>query len=348
MMPDRRFTAGEDATFRWVCPDPAAFATSASLAVAFAAGTSTVALSARTADVIATNGLSADRRRVTIENDDGGPLPDGSQPMPAWISYGTASQIPVRVLRVVSSSDPVDPGDPYTVVIELAEPLPHDVSLLGSVYWQVFSGTLAAPSTKQGPVRWTVTYDRQVNGATAETATDDGVLWVVRAPFATGLDSAMFIASSPWLAQHVPPGQSSWAPQIAMALDSLLVRIAARLPDGRTVNDITGRQFRNAHALETRAFILRGMAEAGIGRPGALEEVERALTAELDRIFDAGLDWVDSDGDGAIDSGETGVQASRIRLGSFTNNAACFDPSDSDAVDRTPFRRIRSDEWGER
>lgn len=339
MTPDRRYTAGEDGLFLWTCPAPDAYATAATLTVAYAAGSETVALACRDADTI--TAISADRRRITIENDDGGPLPDGLQPLPAWIAYGTASQIPVRVLRMVSSTDPVEVGDPYTIVVELSEPLPHDVSLLGFVRWQVFSGTLPTPSSAEGPVRWSVSYTAKRNGADDETATDEGVLWVTRAPFRTGLDSATLIASSPWLAQHVPPGQSSWAPQIAIALDSLVGRINVRLPDGKTVNNVTGRQFRNAHALETRICILRGMAEAGIGRPGALEEVERALTAELDRLFGAGLDWVDANGDGVVDSGEVGTQPGRVTLRSHTQNATLFDPSTSDAEARAPFARYR-------
>jgi len=57
---------------------------------------------------------------------------------------------------------------------------------------------------------------------------------------------------------------------------------------------------------------------------------------------------VDTDGDGAVDAGESNVTPGRLSLRAFTTRSSIIDVSDSDAVTRTPFTRFRSDEWSER
>lgn len=346
-MTTRRYTAGETANFIWTPPAADGYASAANVVVAFASGDVTASLSARAADTI--TAISSDRRRITIETDDGTPGLDGLVPVPAFVEDGLGAQVPVRVLRAVSETAPGGVGDPYTVVVELSEPLPHDVSMLGSLRWQVWSASVAMPSTKQGPVRWRVSWSGTIGGQAApDTMVDDGVLYVVRAPFSTGLDSQTLIASSPVLLSRMPAGQSSWAPQIALALDTLVTRINARLLDGKSVNDLTGGQFRNAHAMETRLFVLQGLAEAGLGRADAMDAVERALTQELDRIFGAGVAWLDADGDGVVDDGETNTQPGRVTLRSHVGNSALMDTSLADAEPRGAYSRARVEAWGER
>lgn len=339
MTQQRRYTASLVSTFRWSPPRPDAYASSASLTIHYAAGASTNALAHRTADEI--SAITFGRRRITIAYTTDF-LPPGEFPCPAWVAFGGSAQIPIRILRVVSTDEQAG------IVFELSEPLPHDVEVGGVVDWQVWRYDLTAPALVQGPVRWSVQWAAVIDGDSGETLKDEGVLWIVRAPFSTGLTHQRLVASSPWLANIVPPGQSSWAPQIDIALDSLVTRINARLDDGDSVNDVTGGQFRNAHSLETRLWILRGMQDAGGNRRDQIEQVERDLTAELDRIFAGGIDWIDADGDGVIDAGEGGVKPGRVELHSFTNNSNILDVSDSDAVARTAYTRRRADEWGER
>ena len=335
----RRYTASADFVFLWTPPHPGAYATSADLTIAYAAGAQTVVLTQRAADEI--SAISADRKRVTFATTLTDLALPGILPVPAHIAFGPSAQVPVRVLRMVSQ-------DETDTVVELSEPVPHDVDVGGGLVWQVWSAARTAPATVQGPVRWSVEWEAVIDGAAGDVPTDEGVLYIVRAPFSTGLTSARLVASSPWLAQVVPPGQSSWAPQIEIAQDTLIQRVAAMLPEGRTIQDVTGGQFRNAHAMETRLAIMRGLQEAGANRRDQIEQLERDIGAELDRIFKAGLDWVDTNGNGIVDEGEAGVIPGRVTLRSFTANARILDVSDSDAETRAPYTRFRAEDWRDR
>ena len=122
----------------------------------------------------------------------------------------------------------------------------------------------------------------------------------------------------------------------------------AILPEGRTIQDVTGGQFRNAHAMETRLLVMRGLQEAGANRRDQIEQLERDISAEFDRIGKAGVEWVDTDGDGVVDAGESNVTPGRVSLRAFTTRTSIIDATDSDAATRTPFTRFRSDEWRER
>lgn len=336
----RRYTAGNDFDFLWTPPRPGAWATSASLYIYYASGSQFASMAQRAADEITT--ISTDRKQVTLTTTGVDFVFAGVLPAPAFISNGPKAQIPVRVLRVVSQSS-------ETFTVELSEPLPHAIATGGVLVWQVWSAVRTAPGTLQGPVRWAVAWEGNVDGdAMPDAAIDEGLLYIVRAPFSTGLTSARLVASSPWLAQHVPPGQSSWAPQIEIAQDTLIQRVVAILPEGRTIQDVSGGHFRNAHAMETRLLVMRGLQEAGANRRDQIEQLERDIAAELDRIGKAGVDWVDADGDGVVDAGETNVTPGRVTLRSFTTNRNILDVSDSDAVTRSPTQRFRTDEWRER
>ena len=339
-MTARRYAASNDFAFIWTPPAPGAIATSASLSIYYAAGTQTVALTQRASDEIAS--IGSDRKTLTLATTATDFALPGVLPVPAYIAYGPSSQVPVRVMRLVSQSE-------ETFVVELSEPLPHTIASGGLLVWQVWSATRTAPATLQGPVRWSVSWEGYVDGLQAPDPTvDEGLLYIVRAPFSTGLTSARLVASSPWLAQHVPPGQSSWAPPIEIAQDTLIQRVVAILPEGRTIQDVSGGQFRNAHAMETRLLVMRGLQEAGANRRDQIEQLERDIAAELDRIGKAGVDWVDTNGNGAVDDGESNVTPGRVTLRSFTTNRSIIDVSDSDAETRTQYRRFRADEWGER
>lgn len=336
----RRYAASSDFDFLWSPPLPGAWATSASLSIYYAAGTQTVALTQRAADEI--SAISSDRKSITLATTLVDFALQGVLPAPAFISNGAKAQVPVRVMRLVSTSE-------ETFVVELSEPLPHTIATGGVLVWQVWSASRTAPATVQGPVRWSVSWEGVNDGDTLPDASvDEGLLHIVRAPFSTGLTSARLVASSPWLAQHVPPGQSSWAPQIEIAQDTLIQRVVAILPEGRTIQDVAGGQFRNAHAMETRLAIMRGLQEAGANRRDQIEQLERDIAAELDRIGKAGVEWVDANGNGAVDEGETNVTPGRVTLRSFTTNSNILDVSDSDGVARSSYDRFRVEGWRER
>lgn len=336
----RRFAASNDFIFVWTPPLANARATSVSLSIYYAAGTQTVALTQRAADEI--SAISSDRKSLTLTTTGTDFALPGILPVPAMVAFGPKSHVPVRVMRMVSQTE-------AAFVVELSEPLPHAIATGGALAWQVWSATRTAPATIQGPVRYAVSWEGVVDGLTApDPIVDEGLLWIVRAPFSTGLTSARLVASSPWLAQHVPPGQSSWAPQIEIALDTLIQRVVAILPEGRTIQDVAGGQFRNAHAMETRLLVMRGLQEAGANRRDQIEQLERDIAAELDRIGKAGVDWVDTDGDGVVDAGETNVTPGRVTLRSFTTNRSIIDVSTSDAETRTPMQRFRVEDGSQR
>lgn len=339
-MTTRRYAAGSDFTFLWCPPFASAYATTASLTIGYAAGADTAALTQRAADEIAS--ISTDRKRITLATTATDFALPGVLPVPAMVVYGPSSQVPVRVLRMVSQTE-------EAFIVELSEPLPHAIATGGAVVWQVWQATMTAPAAVQGPVRWSVEWESVADGLVIDGSdVDEGLLYIVRAPFSTGLTSARLVASSPWLAQHIPPGQSSWAPQIEIALDTLIQRVVAILPEGRTIQDVSGGQFRNAHAMETRLLVMRGLQEAGANRRDQIDQLERDITAELDRIAKAGVEWVDVNGNGAVDAGETGVMPGRVTMRAFTENATIIDVSDSDAVERRAYTRFRADEWSER
>ena len=339
-MTARRYSAGNDFSFVWTPPLANARATSASLSIYYAAGTQTVSLTQRAPDEI--SAISSDRKSLTLTTTGTDFAIPGILPVPAMVAFGPKSHVDVRVMRMVSQSE-------ATFVVELSEPLPHTIATGGALAWQVWSATRAAPATIQGPVRYAVSWEGVVDGLTApDPIVDEGLLYIVRAPFSTGLTSARLVASSPWLAQHVPPGQSSWAPQIEIAQDTLIQRVVAILPEGRTIQDVAGGQFRNAHAMETRLLVMRGLQEAGANRRDQIEQLERDIAAELDRIGKAGVDWVDTDGDGVVDAGETNVTPGRVTLRSFTANRNILDVSTSDAETRTPMQRFRVEDGSQR
>jgi len=78
-----------------------------------------------------------------------------------------------------------------------------------------------------------------------------------------------------------------------------------KLPTGRTEDDVDGPSFASVHALFTLGHILRGQAVAGYDRePG---EVFGEAFAELARVLRRNP-WLDADGDGVVDAGETDAE----------------------------------------
>lgn len=328
----REFVCGQSQVFRWVPPDGWSRAESATLALYFASGTSSDSMTGRTSDEL--TAISADRRRLTLTWGTDAPVPDEMvTSWSAWIDDGAGAQLPIRILRLVSDSG-------ASGVVELAEPLPHAISTGGDVHIQTWQRQFAAPASPE-TVRYRVTWTRSLQGGVSRTVVDEGVCYMVRALFATGLTHQAFIAHSPFLAAELPPGSSSWAPQIQVALDALMVELRKRLPSTADVSDVRGGQFLEAHAVCAEMVILRAIHAGGRDRTAQIEEARRRLAEILDAIFDAGLDWVDTDGDGAIDAGETRGGSTRVTLRAFTRSTTYQDATESDAEERAPMTRRR-------
>ena len=339
-----RIAAGSSYRWRWEPAIPDGYASGGgTLSLFFAAGTTTHVLAARADDSILT--ISDDRRRLTLTWGADGTLDeDGDgQPMAVWFDGGASQQGPGRVARLVSDSGGL------TGIVELCDPLPMAVAVGASVIWQThFVSLSSVPSLIQGPVRWKVGYSAVVNGVDGGSRIDEGVLFIVRAPFATGLTHEELVRRSPWLTQSVPDGQQGWAPQIDAALPRLITRIQRRLPSGVTIERVAGPVFRGAHGAETRKLILVALQESGQDRATAIEQAERDVTDALDDIFAGGLDWYDADGDGLATDGEGALRPSVAMPLAHTQYAAQFDATASDAVARAPFERIRVEDWRSR
>jgi hypothetical protein len=278
--------------------------------------------------------ISADRRRLTLTWDTDAPVPDEMvTSWSAWVDDGAGAQIPVRILRLVSDSG-------ASGVVELAEPLPHTIDTGGDVHIQTWQRQFFAPASPE-TVRYRVTWAQSLQGGVSRTVVDEGVCYMVRALFATGLTHQAFIAHSPFLAAELPPGSSSWAPQIQVALDALMVELRKRLPSGVDVSAVRGGQFLEAHSVCTEMIILRAIHAAGRDRAPQLEEARRRLAEILDAIFDAGLDWVDTNSDGVLDASEAGAGSTRVRLRAHTQSTRYQDATESDAETRAPMTRFR-------
>lgn len=328
----REFVCGQSSIFRWTPPDGWSRAESATLALYLASGVTSAAMTGRAADSL--TAISADRRRLTLTWDTDAPVPDEMvTSWSAWVDDGAGAQLPVRILRLVSDSG-------ASGVVELAEPLPHTIGTGGDVYIQTWQRQFSAPASPE-TVRYRVTWAQSLQGGVSRTVVDEGVCYMVRALFATGLTHQAFLSHSPFLAAELPPGSSSWAPQIQVALDALMVELRKRLPSGVDVSAVRGGQFLEAHAVCTEMVILRAIHAAGRDRAPQLEEARRRLAEILDALFDAGLDWVDVDGDGVLDASEAGAGSTRVRLRAHTQSTRYQDATESDAETRAPMTRLR-------
>ena len=329
----REYVTSQTVVFRWTPPDGYSVASSATLSVRLSAGAVGGAMTRRAADTVAS--VSTDRRRLTLTwGTDGALIMDEAQPgLWAYIDDGAEGQVPVRLLRMVSDSG-------LAGVVELAEPLPHEIGTGGSFTVQLWQRSFKAPATPEA-CSWSVTWARKLGGGIAETVVDSGVAYIVRALWETGLTHQRLVEWSPFLAADLPPGQASWAPQIALALDRVRADVQRRLPAGVDVGQTRGHQFCRAHSLATQLLILRALVAGGRDRAAAVESTEAEYVAELDGLFAAGLDWVDADGDGVLDAGEGDRASGRVRLLAHTQSTRYQDATEADSEERDPFVRVR-------
>ena len=196
--------------------------------------------------------------------------------------------------------------------VELADPLPHAVDMNGEHRLRARLYRATVPSADLGAATarnllWTVTYHPYFGADLPTTrALDQGLLDVVRAPFATGLDDARLFAYAPGLSSAVPQTQQSWEPQRAVAEDELVAMIRERLAADDCEDDLLGEQFRRCHALLTAAVILDGLAAQGYDRAELAAAFRERAVACVEQAFKR-LTWFDDDRDGAVDEGEAGA-----------------------------------------
>ena len=308
----------------------------------FSAATVTTALAqVRTTDTVAV--VSTDRRQLTVTastiitgargliNDFGGA---------AWLDLGAYFQGPVRILRGVSAS-----------VVELAEPLPHSVptTAAGSLRWNLWSCQLTAAqvgATVQRNVRWSITWTPTQGGdLPADPVTEQGFIHVVRTPFNTGLTDDGIAALIPEFPSMVPRRQGSYAPQRWVAQQEIEAMLRLKVPSGRTEDQALGEQFVQVHALLTAAVVLEGHASVGIDRSTQAAEFRQRAWVRFGEAMQL-VTWIDLDGDGVVDDGETGVRATGLGeiVRAHVFDSALFDDNDEDDLDPIPFDRVRAGE----
>lgn len=334
--PRRKAVVGQAHRFFWQpadgYPDVAP-----TLTVRFAAADVAVVLAAvRASDPI--TAVAADRRQLTTSSGTLGAALRGlisDYGGQAWLDGAGDFQAPVRVLRLISTAA-------NSSVLELAEPLPHGVNVVGTwaLRWNLWSGQIAAGdvgAAVQRGVRWSIPWTRrQGTDLPGEVVQDQGFLDIVRSPFATGLTDVRLETLVPGLARMVPGGQSSWAPQRDMALEELEAILAERLPATRYPDQLLGPQCQLAHALLTAAMVLRGHAALGTDRAAAALAYSEQADAEIERILRRPT-WIDLDEDGVVDAGETDIDqtaAADLVGGFFGGEDSDFESDDFPAFAR--------------
>ncbi len=297
---------GGDSWFAWCPPAPGDAPDGyVTLAIQWAGGTKTYTLAAMAPCEVTV--VASDRRTLTVEWPDSGdsvpvPVPPAGwrqwYPAPALVVLGGQCQAPVTVLRAV-----VD--ETGTGALVLSEPVPDTIVAGASVRWLAYAVEIPSedlPSAPERPVVWTVSYTASRWGLEHGAVVHRGVLAVVRAPFATGLTDATFRAS--YASLVLPAGQTSWAPQIAVALDALTARIEQSSAAGVYADQLAGGQFLRAHTLLTAILICDDLLARGVDRSALRDRLAKDLDAELARAL-ARPQWLDADDDGTATGGET-------------------------------------------
>lgn len=304
----RTCTIGNDYDFTWTPPGGAIVddAETVTMTVYWPAGTQTYNLALlRPADTI--DLVSDDRRRLSLTYADAAPDAFGAVPEPAVISDGAQAQIPVSITRHEVDST----GEGETGYVHLAAALPLRVVLSASAALHYVRRSVKLDAAHIGTtpakaVKWRVTYNPVINGVAGQETYDSGVLIVARIPFATGLTDQDVSRYWPSLGA-VATGLPGWEYARELALADLRDRIvAAGVLRGASVDQLSGTQFRRVHGLLTARHILLDRHVAGRDQTAALDRLDADIDVAMKAAL-ASLLWLDSDGDGTVDSSETQV-----------------------------------------
>lgn len=300
----RTCTIGSDYDFVWTPPGGAIVDTAAdvTLVVSWPGGSQTYDLALdRAADVV--TAVSDDRRRLTVTYS-AAPAAFGSVPEPAVLTDGARAQIPVSVTRheVIGA---------LSGYVHLGAALPTRVALTAAARLHYVRRTVKLEAahiwtTPAKAVRWRVAYNPVINGVAGQETYDTGVLVIARIPFATGLTDQDVSRYWPSLGA-VAAGLPGWESARELALADLRDRIvAAGVLRGASVDQLSGTQFRRVHGLLTARHILLDRHVAGRDQTAALDRLDADIEVAMKAAL-ASLLWLDSDGDGTVDSSETQV-----------------------------------------
>jgi hypothetical protein len=245
--------------------------------------------------------IAADLRTVTLNpgvgNTSRGLVGDEGA---AWLDLGQGGQFPVRVASFTSNT-----------VLVLAEALSNKPgTTAGTLSWLTYYADLTDAEVGAAVARrvsWSVRWTAE-GGADHpdEPRHSKGLLDIVTTPFSTGVGHEDLLTLIPLLATMVPSRQGSWERQVGLALRELVGWIEEVLPRGRFVDQLAGDQFALVHAQLAAHHILQGHRSVGYRR----DEVDFYADAKLEFARQAKrLRWLDGNGNGVVDEGETDVPA---------------------------------------
>lgn len=343
----RKVPIGQDYRFAWAPADPTLRTIDATLVVNWPTQAPNIAPTSPTSYGLTYRGvdtvtaISTDRRVLTVTwSGDGAPVAFiGAQPDPAWLDAGAGGQCPVRIVRMLTNADGAG-------TLQLAEPLPNGITLPdggAALQWLTLTATIPSgdiPAAPVRPVLWRVECEANRLGASVIDL-ERGGLAVVWQPFTTGLTDAVLVGMAPWLANNRPAGAMSWAQAIAAGEDLLLSMLFPMLAVGRTEDDLLGSQFLRCHFLATLLVIYDDMAGRGQPRSDARAQAAADLDALL-KLALGRLEYLDLNGDGLAEQGESDVAQGAVGMGgSAQDNARLMDYSVDRDLQPVPFRRTQ-------
>lgn len=323
----RTCTIGSDYDFVWTPPGGAIVDTAAdvTLVVSWPGGAQTYDLALdRAADVVTF--VSDDRRRLTVTYS-AAPAAFGSVPEPAVLTDGAQAQIPVSITRheVIGA---------LSGYVHLGAALPTRVALTAAARLHYVRRTVKLDAAHIGTtpakaVRWRVAYNPVINGVAGQETYDTGVIIIARIPFATGLTDQDVSRYWPSLGA-VATGLPGWEYARELALADLRDRIvAAGVLRGASVDQLSGTQFRRLHGLLTARHILLDRHVAGRDQTAALDRLDADIDVGMKAAL-ASLLWLDSDGDGTVDSSETQVAGYVSITSCGTSDLSMIDITEAD------------------
>lgn len=270
--------------------------------------------------------IASDRRTLTISTILGGGGMMGDKGGTAILQGEDIGDVPVLV-TLISGGD----------TVLLAEPLPNNIDITtttATLAWTSYTATIGddvslviqkAPFT----ISWTSQWGGSTSDYPAENYRVEGIAYVVRQPFETGVTDRDIRNLVPGLATQVPGSQSSWEPQIQVAERQLIRWLRRDLAQYQVTEDAcNGAAFAEIHANLVVAAILADQTANGADRAEARDYYAKLARDEYAAVM-ASIPWLDLDGDGNIDDGETGAKAQGLKSswasGFFTSSG--FDSS---------------------
>jgi hypothetical protein len=319
--------SGVDFTFFWTAPVP--LNGDPTITVRHpTAGDITPAVTQLRADATI-SAVAADRKTLTVGDISAGNWQglQGDVYGHAFVLLDRHGWYPVRVSDITAST---------TVV--LAEPLPasYTAGTADTLQWATWYCTYASAtvtaSASSTPIPFTVAYTHLPgNDITTALGRQEGLLYVVRQPFDTGLDEDGLLAIVPGFAQIRPGRQTSYAPQMDAAKRMLVRWIRRHLKeqgaDQPIEHAVNGGAFLEVHAFLTVASYLDGLAAMGATDRFDIAAGYRERARDLFDDIMACIPWVDLDADGVVDSGEVDLE---VGLTATVGVDSLFDGGDSD------------------